>query len=163
MVKKNSQEIDFLQRIFHTANEGSLLHQLYFDGVIEEAEFQAGLAFSKLYNLAMRSFGIYNRLHTSCQRWEQLYGVVYDRFSNQKIEVLWRYVSRALDPIYHDGISMREIAFSLIFVPQTRLYSLKDIKKTLLYLQFLWEEIERTPYHFGLYSCKKTKRRKELH
>ncbi|MCE2716029.1 MAG: hypothetical protein ACK4V2_05680 [Pseudomonadota bacterium] len=169
MVKKSTrkkcesnEQSTFWENIFNAANEGSFLHQLYKNEQINESHFQAGLAFEKLYRLAMRSLNICSRVHTSSQRWDQLYGITHDKFSYQKIEGLWRLLLRALDPIYHDGLSMREIAFSLILLSQKKSYSLNDIKKTLGYIQSIWEKIENTPYHLGLYSSKNSLKMKSF-
>ena len=86
------------QSIINAANEGCLLHQLYVDEYINESQFQAGLAFAKLYGLAMRSFGIHNRVRTASQSWDHLHGISHDLFSSQRIEGLWRYILKALDP-----------------------------------------------------------------
>lgn len=165
-IKHRKSENDELSTIwqttFNAANEGSLLHQLYWDELIDESQFHAGLAFAKLYGLAMRSLGVCNRVHTSSQRWEQLYGVTHDKFSNQKIEGLWHHLLKALDPIYHEGLSMREIAFSLILISRKKCYSINDIKKTLMYMQSIWEKIEDTPYHLGLYSHKNSSKLKSF-
>ncbi len=161
---EDSQDIQtFIQSIHHAAREGCLLHQLYLDESIDESLFHAGLAFAKLYSLAMRSFGICNRVRTASQNWDQLYGITYDKFSNQKIEGLWRYILKALNPIYHEGIAMQEIAFSLVLVPPTKLHALSNIKKTLIYLQTIWEKIEDTPYQLGLYNCKKLSTNRTFH
>lgn len=168
MEKQKQQEeskkgLTFLQKVHNTANEGCLLHQLYVDEVIEEEEFRAGLAFSKLYHLAMRSLGIHTRVHTSSKSWGDLYGITYDKFSQQKVEGLWRHILKALDPAYHNGLSMKEIAFNLILIPPPKLHSVRKIRKTLRYLMSIWEQLEGTPYQLGLYSYKRSRSKKSLH
>ena len=56
-------------QIVNAAADGCFLHQLYLDNSICEEHFHAGLAFAKLYGLAMRSFGIHNRVKSACQTW----------------------------------------------------------------------------------------------
>lgn len=150
--KKLQQKQSSIQSIINAANEGCLLHQLYIDECINEAQFQAGLAFAKLHSLAMRSFGIHNRIRTAAQSWDKLHGITYDQFSNRKIEGLWRYILKALDPTYHYGTPMREIAFKLILTIQSpRSYTIDNIRKTLDYLHTVWEKIESGPYRLGLF------------
>lgn len=159
LTKKNDEQQElkiFTQNVFNAASEGCLLHQLYLDELIDESLFHAGLAFAKLYSLAMRSLGIHNRICTASKSWDQLRGIAHDNFSNQRIEGIWRYILKALDPIYHQGVAMREIAFNLVLVPPTNRHSISDIRKTLIYLQNIWEKIETTPYHLGLYRYEKS-------
>jgi hypothetical protein len=152
------------QSIINAANEGCLLHQFYIDELISEPQFQSGLAFAKLYGLAMRSFGIHNRVRTASQSWDQLHGIVYDQFSNQKIEGLWRYILKALDPTYHDNISMRDIAFNLVLtMDYPKRYAINDIQKTLSYLQTIWEKIETSPYRLGLFVYEQQSTSTRLH
>ncbi len=157
MPKKTHQTVqtqDSAQSIINAANEGCLLHQFYLDEFISEAQFQSGLAFAKLYSLAMRSFGIHNRVRTASQSWDQLHGIAYDQFSSAKIEGIWRYILKALDPIYHHGIPMRDIAFNLVLTTEfPKQYTATDIRKTLSYLHTIWEKIEISPYRLGLFVC----------
>ncbi len=140
------------QSIINAANEGCLLHQFYIDELISEAHFQSGLAFAKLYGLAMRSFGIHNRVRIASQSWDQLHGITHDQFSSPKIESIWRYILKALDPNYHDGTPMRDIAFNLVLtMDYPKQYNIKDIRKTLAYIQTIWEKIENSPYRLGLF------------
>ena len=145
-------------KIVNAAADGCALHQLYLDDQISEAHFHAGLAFAKLYTLAMRSFGIHNRVKTASQTWDQLYGVAYDSFSSKRMEGIWRYILKALDPLYHNGLPMREIAFELVLTnsPSKQL-TLTSVKKTLEYLQTIWEKIEEGPYRLGLFAYHKNR------
>ncbi|MCX7343683.1 MAG: hypothetical protein NT128_06035 [Proteobacteria bacterium] len=146
-------------QIVNAAADGCFLHQLYLDNSICEEHFHAGLAFAKLYGLAMRSFGIHNRVKSACQTWDQIYGITYDSFSNNKIEALWRYIMKALDPVYHDELNMQEIAFSLVLTTNNpKELHIKNIKKTLQYLQTVWEKIEAGPYKLGLFAKQKNKK-----
>ena len=150
--KKAALQLDALHSILSAANDGCLLHRLYIEGQISDSHFHAGLAFAKLYGLAMRSFGIHNRVRSACQTWDQIHGITYDHFSNSKIEGLWRYMLKALDPVYHQGVPMRGIAFSLVLtVESPKKYTTAEIRKTLEYLQDAWENIETGPYQLGLY------------
>ncbi len=140
-------------KIANAAADGCALHQLYLDDQISEAHFHAGLAFAKLYGLAMRSFGIHNRVKTACQTWDQLYGIAYDHFSNQHMEGLWRYMLKALDPAYHHGVPMREIAFGLVLTNNSpKPLPIEQVRKTLEYLKTVWEKIEEGPYRLGLFA-----------
>jgi hypothetical protein len=140
-------------KIANAAADGCALHQLYLDDRICEAHFHAGLAFAKLYGLAMRSFGIHNRVKTACQTWDQLYGITYDSFSNHRMEALWQYIMKALDPAYHDGLPMQQIAFSLVLTSNTpQSWQIEQVHKTLEYLQTIWEKIEDGPYRLGLFA-----------
>ena len=140
-------------KIARAAADGCLLHKLYLDSRICEAHFHAGLAFAKLYGMAMRSFGIHNRVKTACQTWDQLYGITYDSFSNHKIEALWRYIMKALDPAYHDELPMQKIAFALVLTMDTpKTFHISQIKETLEYLQTVFEKIEEGPYRMGLFK-----------
>lgn len=148
----SSNQLDALHSILNAANDGCFLHRLYIEERISEPHFQAGLAFAKLYSLAMRSFGIHNRIRSACQTWDQLHGLCYDYFSNAKIEGLWRYMLKALDPVYHQGVPMRNIAFSLVLTMESqKQYTITDIRETLEYLQGVWEKIEEGPYALGLF------------
>jgi len=152
------------QSIINAASEGCLLHQLYVDEYINESQFQAGLAFAKLYGLAMRSFGIHNRVRTASQSWDHLHGISHDLFSSQRIEGLWRYILKALDPTYHAGISLRDIAFNLVLTKDyPKQYAIKDVKKTLSYLQTVWETIETGPYKMGLFKCEQLPKNVRFH
>jgi len=164
--KKNckNQNLQLIaHNILNAANEGSLLHQLYLDELIDEPLFQAGLAFSRLQSRAMRSSGINNRVRTASQSWGRLQGKTYDKFSNEKIEGIWKYILKALNPIYHKGLPMREIAFDLVLAPSLKTHSLRDIKKTLRYLKTIWEKIEDTPYRLGFYNLDIAVAKKTLH
>lgn len=146
-------------QIAQAAADGCLLHKLYLDNRICEEHFHAGLAFAKLYGLAMRSLGIHNRVKSACQTWDQLYGINYDPFSNRKIEGLWRYIMKALDPTYHDEMPMREIAFALVLTIDTsKTFHISQIKETLEYLQTIFEKIEESPYKLGLFKKSKAPR-----
>jgi hypothetical protein len=165
--KKNhytTQAQDSIQNIINAANEGCLLHQFYVNELISEAQFHSGLAFAKLYSLAMRSFGIHNRIKTASQSWDQLHGIVHDQFSNKKIEGLWRYIIKALDPIYHQGTPMRDITFNLVLTMEyPKQYAINDIRKTLSYLQTIWEKIETSPYQLGLFAYEQPSTHATLH
>jgi hypothetical protein len=163
--KANSvDQQEALHRVIDAAREGCILHQLYLEGRIDDSHFQAGLAFAKLYHLAMRSFGIHNRIRSACQTWEQFHGIAYDPFSNTKIEGLWRYILKALNPIYHQGVPMHGIALSLVLTTTwQKQYSLINIRKTLEYLSTIWEKIESSPYRLGLYAFKQQRLRARLH
>lgn len=153
-----------LRCVVDAASDGCVLHQLYLAGRIEDSHFQAGLAFAKLYHLAMRSFGIHNRVRSACQTWEQIHGIAYDPFSNTKIEGLWKYILKALNPLYHQGVPMHGIALSLVLTTTLqRQYSLIDIRKTLEYLSAIWEKIESGPYRLGLYAFKQQRLHARLH
>lgn len=155
---------DELHSILNAARDGCLLHQLYIEGRICDSHFQAGLAFAKLYSLAMRSFGIHNRIRSACQTWDRIHGLCFDHFSNTKIEGLWKYILKALDPIYHKGIPMHGIAFSLVLTMEVQKpYALTDIRKTLEYLQDIWEKIESSPYRLGLYVFEQQHLHARLH
>ena len=152
------------QSIIHAANEGCLLHQLYIDEYINESQFQAGLAFAKLYGLAMRSFGIHNRVRTASQSWDHLHGVSHDLVSSHRIAGMWRYILKALDPTYHADAALRDIAFNLVLTKDyPKKYAIKDVKKTLSYLQTVWETIETGPYKMGLFKCERLPKNARLH
>ena len=154
----------YAKQIANAAADGCPLHQLYLGDHISEANFHAGLAFAKLYGLAMRSFGIHNRVKTSCQTWDQLYGITYDNFSNHRMEALGRYILKALDPAYHNGLPMSDIAFALVLTSNTRKsLQIEQVKKTLQYLQTVWEKIEEGPYRLGLFAYDKEKKYSQLH
>lgn len=165
-LKKSSSpsQLEVLHSILNAANDGCLLHKLYIEERISETHFQAGLAFAKLYSLAMRSFGIHNRIRSACQTWDQIHGLCYDHFSSTKIEGLWRYMLKALDPVYHQGIPMRNIAFSLVLTMESqKQYTLTDIRETLEYLQTIWEKIEAGPYALGLFVYEQRPPHARLH
>ena len=151
----NDKLEDPFQLIINAANEGCLLQQLYIEEHISEELFHAGLAFAKLYSLSMRSFGIHNRIRTASQTWDQLHGKIYDHFSSRKIEGIWRYILKSLDPIYHQGIPMRQVAFKLVLIDQiTSIHTIDQIRKTLTYLLEIWQKIESSPYRLGLFNFK---------
>lgn len=160
----NDLTIDPSLQIARAAADGCLLHKLYLDNRICETHFHAGLAFAKLYGLAMRSFGIHNRVKTACQTWDQIYGITYDNFSNHKMEAMWRYILKALDPAYHDDLPMREIAFALVLTMNTpKTFHISQIKETLEYLQTVFEKIEEGPYKLGLFKLPKAPKLVRMH
>ncbi len=161
---RSSVQLDAFHSILNAANDGCLLHQLYIEEHISEPQFHAGLAFAKLYSLAMRSFGIHNRVRSACQTWDQIHGVAYDDFSNKKTEGLWRYILKALDPVYHQGTPMRNIAFSLVMTMEVqKQYTTADIRETLDYLHTIWEKIEAGPYRLGLFVYEQQPQYSRLH
>lgn len=158
------QTLDLAQNILNAANEGCLLHQFYLDDLISEAQFYSGLAFAKLYGLAMRSFGIHNRVRTASQSWDQLHGISHDQFCSQKIESIWRYILKALDPLYHQDLPMRDIAFNLILIMEyPKRYAIQDIQKTLSYMQTIWEKVEDSPYRLGLFTYEQKPTTMQMH
>lgn len=124
----------------------SLFHELLLNGSINIEEFQAGLAFLKLYKLNLRSRGVKNTFKTSSQNWEKINGITHDNFSSFKIESLWKKILIILNrnPFCRDA---KQILIIIASAPHDHpIYPTKKIKNILFFLNSIWKECSNTPY-----------------
>ena len=103
VVKTNINALNQTEQTTAFNTSKALLERLWHDDLITDLQFIAGMSYGIMRARAFRSFAIPTRLSAMGHLLEKISGKHYDSYEDFRIEKAWSYMTKSLDPVYHNS------------------------------------------------------------